>query len=195
MLSQDSNFQEVYHSTVHNVKLYCPVDIVNGYHINRYKAASIQGIYSASGATKDLTAAIYQQVKNICNEAHQKKDNKAFMDINTLMDNLIYRHNYPVDGDCILRMGCIYLLLDDEDPNDYQQHISQKKEDYCKGKGLPGTPGYLKADYDMYTFFLTWGQRFTDAYKEPLTDITDVPDYLSKREKALNGLIPAPSQQ
>lgn len=172
-----------------------PNDIVNGYHITRYQAATIQGLYASSGATKELTAAIYNHIKSICNEAHTKKDNAKFMDINTLMDNLLYRHQYPIDGECLLRMGCIYLLLEDEDPNDYQQFITQKKENYCTGKGAPGAPDYLPNDPDMYTFFLTWGQRFTHEYREQLTHITDVAEYLQSRETALKGLIPPPLQQ
>lgn len=190
MLSQNTNYQLVYTSKVHGVKFYMPNDIVNGYHISRYQAGTIQGLYASSGATKELTAAIYQQIKKICDEAHVKKDNRAFMDINTLMDNLLYRHQYPIDGECLLRMGCIYLLLEDEDPEDYQQFLTQKKEDYCKGRGIVGHKDYLKPDPDMYSFFLTRGLMFTDGYREQLTGITDVQEYLQKRETALNGLIP-----
>ena len=85
-------YKEVFHSTVHNIKLYMPEDVATGYHMSRYVAAGAQNIYSGGGATKDLLAAMMDKMLELCNDEKNVKNLRT--DIATLANNIKYRLRY-----------------------------------------------------------------------------------------------------
>lgn len=184
MLANNPLYTVAFESKIHGIKLYIPVDIASGYHLSRNIAAQAQDIFSQSGATKELTGLFYAQIKQICLESLNSKNFNGFMQINTLMDNLLYRHVYPVDEDCLLRMGAIYTFLEDEDPNLMHDFYTQRKIKLAKGE-LPAMP----ADPDMYAFFLSWGRQLTPSYQDISMD-TDDTEYFPKRTEMLQTLLP-----
>lgn len=143
-------------------------------HLSRYVAAQAQLIYSESGATKDVLTAIVNQMLDIVNE--EKTNNKRLKsDIAVLCNNILYRTKYPVDEDCILRMGAIYTYMDGEDP------------DKCEEVFISRKIALAKEDSELYTFFIHMGHASTPRYKE-LLPASDVSDYLTQRAKTLETL-------
>lgn len=183
-LSTNPAYKVAFHSEVHNIDLYIPVDPADGYHASRYMAGAAQDIFSESGATKQLTGLFYAQIKKLCTESMTKKDFNGFMHINTLMDNLLYRHQYPVDEDCLIRMGAIYCFLEDEDPNKVQDFYTQKKVQLAKGN-MPE----IAADPELYTFFLSMGHAFTPSYADS-SEVSIDSEYFQTRNTMLQTLYP-----
>lgn len=186
-LSNDPRYLKAFTSAVHpNVSIYTPADSTD-YHMSRYVAAGAQEIYSSCGATKELTGKMYAEMKRICDESHQSKSLKGYMDLNTLLDNLLYRHAYPVDELCALRMGAILSFLGDEDPDSIYDAFTRRKVALALGDPNTNTPG----DPELYAFFLTLGVVHTPAYTG-LLDTLIASDYLERREVALRSLTPQP---
>lgn len=186
-LSKDPRYLAAFTSTVHNLTIYTPADSTD-YHMSRYVAAGAQEIYASCGATKELTGKMYEEMKKICDEAHSNKNLSGYMQINTLLDNLLYRHAYPVDELCALRMGAILSFLPNEDPEAIYDAHTRKK--VALALGDENTPG----DPELYAFFLTLGVVHTPAYTGLLATLIDS-DYLERREVALRSLRPQSSQE
>lgn len=163
-------YQKIYEngSTV----LYAPIQTAN-YHMSRYVAAGEQNIYSASGATKDYLDKISQQMLDIVNSGDKSK---VISDIAVLCNNLRYRLKYPVDADCAIRMGAIYSILPDE------------PADKCELAHLNRKLGMAKNDPDLYAFFLNMGVASTPSWKELLTGLEPMDEYLKNRAAVLQGL-------
>jgi hypothetical protein len=73
MYADNPAYKEVFYSTVHNIRLYMPQDVANGYHMSRYVAAGAQNIYAAGGATKVLLAAMMDKMLELCNDEKSVK--------------------------------------------------------------------------------------------------------------------------
>lgn len=145
--ADNPKYKEVYHSIVHNVKLYMPQDAANGYHMSRYVAAGAQNIYAASGATKQLLGNMMDKMLELCNDEKNIKTLRT--DIATLANNIKYRLRYPVDEDCALRMGAIYTLVEGEDADNTDDFWTAKKLAWAKGDAAQ----QIQPDPDMYAFF------------------------------------------
>jgi len=183
IIYQDNpEFQEIFESKVHNQKFYMPSDIANGFHISRFVAAGAQDIFSNAGTTKDFLKMVAQQVKEWCNNG---KVTEIRTNIATLMDNLLYRLEYPVDEYCLLRMGAIFTFVEDENPNVVHDFWTQKKMLWALGD----YERHLKPDPDLYAFFLSMGLQFTPSYRG-LLDISSNSNYLTERGIILNNLLP-----
>lgn len=174
MLKDNPLFQVAFHSEVHNMDFYIPANDTE-YHLSRYVAANAQNIYSASGTTKELLSTYLDEIIKICNDKEVKT---VRTDVGTLVNNLKMRMKYPIDEDCALRMGAIYCMADDEDPNQVNETLTRQKVNLAK------------KDPAMYDFFLLMGIRHTPAWSEYGHLLTDM-DYFKKRdEMILNGSLP-----
>lgn len=176
-------YREVFHSTVHNVKLYMPQDAANGYHMSRYVAAGAQNIYAAGGATKELLGIMMDKMLELCNDEKSVKTLRT--DIATLANNIKYRLRYPVDEDCALRMGAIYVFADGEDPDNTEDYWTSRKVAWAKGDASQN----IAPDPELYAFFLSIGITSTPAWKELSDTLTDS-NYFKTRTDNLNGLQP-----
>lgn len=185
-LSKDARYVQAFASTVHpGLTIYTPADSTD-YHMSRYVAAGAQEIYASCGATKELTGKMYAEMKRICDESHQSKSLSGYMQLNTLLDNLLYRHAYPVDELCALRMGAILSFLPDEDPEAIYDAHTRKKVALALGD----LDQSIQGDPELYAFFLTLGVVHTPAYTGLLATLIDS-DYLARREQALRSLRPS----
>lgn len=183
--ANNPKYREVFHSTIHNVRLYMPQDAANGYHMSRYVAAGAQNIYAAGGATKDLLAAMMDKMLELCNDEKSVKTLRT--DIATLANNIKYRLRYPVDEDCALGMGAIYAFAEGEDPDATEDYWTARKVAWAKGDVAQNIP----PDPELYAFFLTIGITSTPAWKEQSGILTDS-SYFKTRMDNLNTLHPHP---
>ena len=184
-LANNPAYQVAFKSSVHEgLILYTPLETAD-YHVSRYIAAGAQEIYSSCGATKELTGKMYEAMKQICDEAHRDKNLQGYMELNTLLDNLLYRHQYPVDELCALRMGALLTFLGDENPDTVMEGYTRRKIAFALGDPITG----LNSDPELYAFFLSLGVVHTPAYTNLLTTLVDS-DYLERRTIALQGLLP-----
>jgi hypothetical protein len=174
-------YRIAFHSHIHNIDLWMPINLDNGYHMSRYIAAGEQNIYSAAGITKELLTSYLDKMIEICNVENSLKTAKT--DIAILANNLKYRTKFPVDQDCAIRMGAIYTFFDNENPNEINGTLIARKMDMCKGTAT--TP----ADPKMYDFFLHMGIGLTPTWKEYAGLLTNM-DYFSQREEQLRQLTP-----
>lgn len=179
----DPAYKEVFHSEVHNITLYMPEDVANGYHMSRYVAAGAQNIYAAGGATKDLLSAMMDKMLELCNDEKNVKNLRT--DIATLANNIKYRLRYPVDEDCALRMGAIYTLAEGEDPEQTEDFWTNRKIAWAKGDATQ----QIAPDPELYAFFLSIGIVSTPAWKELSDTLTDT-NYFKARKENLNALMP-----
>lgn len=170
MYDDTSKYREVYNN--HGIKLYEPL---GDYHMSRYVAAGAQNVYSSTGATKDFIIALATQVKQMCEDEQNKVQLRT--DIGTLMNNLLYRTQYPVDEDCAIRMGAIYSLMEGEDPDVVSAAMTEQKVK-------------LAHKYpDLYTFFLTAGIVYTPGWNDINKDSLTT-EYFQTRRQALSNLTP-----
>lgn len=179
----DPAYKEIFHSAVHNIRLYMPQDPANGYHMSRYVAAGAQNIYAAGGATRELLGAMMDKMLELCNDEKNVKHLRT--DIATLANNIKYRLRYPVDEDCALRMGAIYTFAQGEDPNTTEDHWTARKLAWAKGDTAQGIP----PDPELYRFFLSIGISSTPAWKEQQDTLSDL-SYFRIRSSNLEGLQP-----
>lgn len=182
-LANNPAFKVAFESQIHSIKFYMPVDIAD-YHTHRHVAARGLDLYSASGATKELQQAYRAEIKRLCLSGIESKKQDNYMRINTLMDNLDYRAQYPIDEHCAIRMGALYTFLEDENPNTVQDFWTHKKLNYALG-----VPQELEPDPELYTFFLHTGIAFTPSWEQSLDHLTDT-EYFSKRMEMLRTLTP-----
>lgn len=186
-LKDNPEYREVFYSKVHEKRFYMPADMANGYHISRYVAGGAQDIFSAAGATKEYLQKVATIVKGMCN--NEKSTTTIRTDVGTLMDNLLYRLQYPVDELCSIRMGAIFTFIEGEDPDTVHDFHTQSKVTLATGDFERNTP----PDPELYTFFLTAGIEFTASYKE-LSNISIDTDYFNQRRAALAGTLPSQYQ-
>lgn len=194
MLRDNPKYQIAFHSEVHNCDFYIPAQDTE-YHLSRYIAAQAQNIYSAAGITKELLHTFLSKMIEMCNDEKQIKTLRT--DIAVLANNLLYRTKYPVDEDCALRMGAIYVFCEDENPDEVNDVFTKRKIDMCKGSthNIATSDGksmdihVVKSDPELYSFFLTMGIKSTAAWSgldSPLTDM----DYFKNRDEQLRTLLP-----
>jgi hypothetical protein len=186
MFQHNPKYKEVFHSKVHDMRFYMPEDVATGYHISRYVAAGAQNIYAASGATKELLEAMMDKMLELCNDEKSLKTLRT--DIATLANNIKYRLRYPVDEDCALRMGAIYTFMEGEDPDTTEDFWTRKKLVLAKGDPAVGGAS-IKADPELYAFFLSTGLPFTQAWSG-LSATSTGSDYFSQRAEMLNAMQP-----
>lgn len=182
-LAANPAYKKVFHSNIHNIKLYMPQDVANGYHMSRYVAAGAQNIYAAGGATKDLLNAMMDKMLELCNDEKNIKSLRT--DVATLANNIKYRLSYPVDEDCALRMGAIYTFAEGENPEAAEDYWTTRKVAWAKGDATQNIP----PDPEMYSFFLSIGIVSTPAWKE-LSDTLTGSNYFKTRTDNLNALQP-----
>jgi len=183
MFKDNAEYVSAYYSEIHQKHVYLPVDSVNGYHLSRYVAAGAQDIFSQSGATKEFIRHIAEAIKEICN--NERDRNSLRTDIGTLMDNLLYRLQYPVDELCAVRMGAIYCFIDGENPDNCQDLWTQQKVTLAVGD----TERKIQGDPDLYSFFLTLGVQSTPSYMESCELLINM-EYIMNRRQILEGLTP-----
>lgn len=148
-------------------------------HVSRFVAANAQNIYSGAGATKEFLSAIIEKMLDLVND--DKSNTKRIKsDISVMCNNIRYRLQYPVDEDCLIRMGALYTYLEGEDPDKVLDSFTNKKMQYAK------------EDSGLYDFFILLGLNATEAYK-PLLPVTNVSEYLTRRKEALQALTLPPS--
>lgn len=179
----DPKYTEVFTSKVHNISLYMPKDVANGYHMSRYVAAGAQNIYASGGATKALLGSMMDKMLELCND--EKNVQHLRTDIATLANNIKYRLKYPVDEDCALRMGAIYAFTDGEDAEQTEDFWTDKKLAWAKGDAAQN----IAPDPELYSFFLSIGIASTPAWKELSGTLTDT-NYFKTRKENLNALMP-----
>ncbi len=183
IFKDNPKYTEVFHSKIHDVRLYMPKDVANGYHMSRYVAAGAQNIYSGAGATKELLEAMMDKMLELCNE--EKSTKMLRTDIATLANNIKYRLRYPVDEDCALRMGAIYTFVEGEDPEHTEGYWTNRKVAWAKGNAAQN----IQPDPELYSFFLTIGIASTPVWKE-LSDTLPGTIYFNTRNDNLNGTMP-----
>lgn len=176
-------YTEVFHSKIHDIKLYMPQDVANGYHMSRYVAAGAQNIYAAGGATRELLSNMMDKMLELCNDEKSVKTLRT--DIATLANNIKYRLKYPVDEDCALRMGAIYTFAEGEDAEQTEDYWTNRKVTWAKGDASQN----IAPDPELYSFFLSIGTASTPAWKELSGTLTDS-SYFKTRNNNLNGLMP-----
>lgn len=181
--ADNPKYREVFHSQVHDIKLYMPEDAANGYHMSRYVAAGAQNIYAAGGATKELLGNMMDKMLELCNDEKNLKTLRT--DVATLANNIKYRLRYPVDEDCALRMGAIYTFAEGEDPEHTEDYWTAKKVAWAKGDATQ----HIQPDPELYSFFLSIGITSTPAWKEQ-SDILSDSNYFKTRTDNLNALQP-----
>ena len=152
-----------------------PVDIANGYHIERWVAVSSQHRYSESGATKKVLEEIMDEMIRICED---DKIKTVRTNIAVLANNIKTRLKYPIDEDCAIRTGALLTFIENEDPNKVDEFFTNKKIQLAH------------SNPEAYTFFLTTGLEFTKSYREQ-SDILIDTDYFRNRRTMLAGLLPA----
>ena len=182
MIKDNSLFKVVFESEVHGCKFYAPQSD-SDYHLSRYVAAGAQNIYSGAGATKDVLKNITDTMLKLCND--EKNVNTLRTDIAVLANNIQYRLKYPIDEDCALRMGAIYVFMEDEDPEQVNDLFTRRKVVMAKGDIANNIP----ADPELYAFFLNTGISNTPSWsglENPLNDIA----YFKNREEALLSSVP-----
>jgi hypothetical protein len=160
-----------YTSPVHG-NFYTAID-PNNYHLSRYVAAGVQNIYSSSGSTRDVLDALTQKMLDIINTG---STGRIISDMSVLVNNLRYRINYPIDADAAIRMGAIYVIHEDENPDDVSPAWTDKK---------------LKMTQDdrrLYEVFFSLGLISTESWKERLIDLERMTSYLNERRTALASL-------
>lgn len=173
MLSNNPSYQIVH--VVDGINIYMPVDVSNGYHIERFVAATSQQMYSESGATK---AVITEIVDAILKTVEDDTVKMVRTNVAVLANNLKTRLKYPVDEDCSLRMGAILTFIENENPDKVEEFWIQKKI------------ALAHSNSDAYTFFLSTGIEFTKSYREQSGTSIDM-QYFNKRREMLRGLLPA----
>lgn len=171
VFKDNPEYQVVYDNG--ETQLYQPVNIANGYHLNRYIAAGEMNIYAASGATKDYLEIITDEMLAVINKG---ATDTIKSDLAVLVNNIKFRLKSPIDQDAAVKIGCIYCFIEGEDPNKVHAHITQKKLELAD------------ADPEMYAFFLSMGVQYTPAWKELLSHLEMTPDYFSSRTEMLRSL-------
>lgn len=180
-------YKVVFESKVHGCKFYAP-SADSDYHLSRYVAAGAQNIYSGAGTTKDALKAITDKMLELCNDEKNLKQLRT--DLTVLAQNIQYRLKYPIDEDCAIRMGAIYVFMEDEEPDEVHDLFTRRKIMMAKGDLANKIP----ADPELYAFFLNTGIANTPAWRESETDLSDTA-YFRTREEALSALVPERTPQ
>lgn len=180
-------YKVVFESKVHGCKFYGPSG-ESDYHLSRYVAAGAQNIYSGAGATKDALQAITDKMLELCNDEKNIKSLRT--DVTILAQNIQYRLKYPIDEDCALRMGAIYVFMEDEQPEEVHDLFTRRKIAMAKGDLANKIP----ADPELYAFFLNTGIENTPSWKESEIALSGTA-YFRTREEALFGLVPVHTPQ
>lgn len=166
-----TKYQLAYTSDKHG-KFYTAID-PNNYHVSRYVAAGVQNIYAGAGTTKDYLNAITQQMLDIVNTGNKER---IISDMAVLVNNIRYRLQYPVDQDAAIRMGCIYIIHEDEDPDEVSAQWMQRKMEM------------VKDDPQLYEVFFQVGVTYTPSWIEALKNLGEMQTYLNRRSEALTSL-------
>src|SRR5690348_822772 len=127
-------------------KFYIPDNTAEGYHISRFVAASAQNIYSKAGITAELLDKLMDVILVLCNDTKKTTPNLR-TDIALIANQVKYRTKYPVDEDCAIRMGAIYIFMEGEDPHKVNDVWTRRKVQMAKDNP------------DLYAFFLTTGLK------------------------------------
>lgn len=180
-LANDPLFVPVYESDVHKVRFFLPAE-TGSYHTCRLLGARAQDTFSNAGSTREFLEAMADYVLGICNDGTKQQ---IRTDVGTMMQNLKYRLQYPVDDLCAIRVGAILSFMGDEDPNQLIDVITRRKIDMAVGNPHKG----IEPDPALYAFFLSLGLSSSQSYRELSADI-DVTEYLSRRTEMLNSLTP-----
>lgn len=163
---------ELYYTSAKHGNFYTAID-PNSYHLSRYVAAGVQNIYSGAGTTAEYLDSITNQMLEIINNGSTIR---IISDMAVLVNNIRYRLKYPVDAEAALRMGCIYLIHEDEDPFEMNPSWVTKKLKM------------IEDDAELYEKFFFVGVTHTPSWKEPLKDLGEMQTYLTNRQSALTSL-------
>jgi hypothetical protein len=168
----DTTKYQLHYTSEKHGAFYVAID-PNNYHLSRYVAAGVQNIYSASGSTSEYLDAITSQMLDIINTGSKER---IISDVSVLTNNIRYRLKYPVDQDCAIRMGAIYVMHEDENPDEVNPQVTSKKVQWAK------------EDAGLYDVLFTVGVTHTPSWIEPLKDLGEMQTYLSRRNEALTAL-------
>lgn len=178
----DANYKLVYESKVHGKSFYVPSNL-SDYHLSRQMAGNAQNIYGSGGATKDVLDFLMDKMLDMLN--NPTEISRLRTDLATICNNIKYRLRYPVDEECGLRLGAIYVFIEGENPNVYSLSYTKQKEMLAKGDVQAG----LEPDPDLYTFFLTMGIGSMESWQNLSEDLKSL-EYLSERNKILKSMMP-----
>lgn len=173
-------FRELFHSSVHNARFYAPADGESGYHISRVVGAQSIDLYAQSGATREVLEAITKALETLFEDESSKA--KIRTDGTLLVQNLRYRLKYPVDEDCMIRLGAVLTFMESDT-------YGTEAHDSLNPRTTEQKVGMAKSDPDLYAFFLTLGATNMPAYKD-FSDICLDPQYLNQRREVLRSLTP-----
>lgn len=172
MLKGNPQYKVVFHSEVHNISFYQPID-EGRFHASRYIAAGHQSIYASSGGTPEYFDAITGQMLTIINSGNKER---IISDLSVLVNNIRYRLKHPVDEDCALRIGAIYSIMEDENP------------DEVLGSQTTHKIKLAKQDSKLYEFFFITALMSVPKWQGLLNDTNEIAPYLNNRMEALNSL-------
>lgn len=176
----------------HNgVRVYTPVNIMEGYSTQRYVEAMNQQIFSNSGATSDVLKTVMTEILERCND---DKNKEIRTQIGALAQSILYRLDHPVDMHCAIRMGAILSFIEEDRvvPNetDKPDLITYcEPEDKIETLWLDKKVNLAMTDTKFYDFFLSWGIANTPKYNEHLDTLNDS-EYFAKRMITIQSLIP-----
>jgi hypothetical protein len=143
------------------------------YHMSRFLAASANERYAKIG----LTSEILEEIENNILKATEEK---KWDEIAVWVHNIRARRSDPVDEFAAIKMACIYLLLEGEDPNKCEAHWTERKFQMVKN------------DPALFDFFLSTGLQYTPTYQRYLNSISMTS--LERRRKVLEMLTPGTRQ-
>jgi hypothetical protein len=178
-------FKEAFVSTVHNARFYVPSDTSTGFHVSRVVGAQAQDIYSGAGATKETIDLITKAMLDLLEDEGKARIRTEGA---LLMQNLRYRLQYPVDEDCLVRMGAILTFMESpdygfEEHDSLLAHHTELKLRLAKGGEKKGP------DSKLYAFFLSMGAAYTPSYNG-LSDICLDLEYHQQRAETLQSMTP-----
>ncbi len=169
-------------------RIYTPVNIAEGYTTERYVQAMHQEMYSNAGITADTLRVIAEDILARCNSTQPTETIRT--DVGTLMHNILYRLQNPVDEHCAIRTGAILSFLEYENSDGHTVTEDPRKYDGFWTKKKEG----LAFEYpELYAFFLEMGLNNTPQYRQAF-DISTNPDYFSHRSETLKTLSIIPKE-
>lgn len=142
--------------------------------MDRRIALEAQMTFADGIVTRDILKEIAQSAIKDLN------DTKSITNQAVYWNNILYRCSYPVDEDVALRAAATTLFVDGEDPDKVEPRWTDRKV------------AEIKADNDLYAFFLTMGINLIPAYKPYLKEISL--SYFQRRKQSLLALSPLPSE-
>lgn len=164
-------------------KLYIPINVTD-YHKSREVEASVQNTWSSAGMTPEYLESLCQEGLKMFEDDPKNENLRA--NGMAILNQLIYRTKYPVDGLCAVRMGAILTFIEWEENGNIISEPEIITYPWIKKKiELAHDPN----NWDLYNFFFQLGMSNTEAYFDHLEVLKD-PAYLEMREEIIQSFYP-----